>query len=54
MNTTVLKKKKIIAVLMIIVGLPFALAGAAGGGGIMGYVFAGILAIGVDMLVSKD
>lgn len=53
MSTISLKKKKIIGALLTVVGLPFAIAGAAGGGGIMGYLFAFILAIGVDMLVSK-
>lgn len=54
MSTISLKKKRIIGALLTVVGLPFAIAGAAGGGGILGYFFACILAVGVNMLVSKD
>ena len=53
MKTTILKRKKLIAILMIIVGLPLAFAGAATGGGVLAYLFAVILAIGVDMLFVK-
>lgn len=53
MKTNILKRKKPIAILMVIVGLPLAFAGAATGGGVLAYLFAIILVIGVDMLIVK-
>lgn len=49
-----LRKKRIIAVILIIIGLPLAIASATGGGGIGAYFFAAVLAFGVDMLTEKD
>ena len=48
------KKKRIISIILIIIALPLAIATAAGGGGPLAYVFAIILAIGVDMLFDRS
>lgn len=49
-----IKKKRIISIILIIIALPLAIATAAGGGSPLAYVFAIILALGVDMLFDKS
>lgn len=51
MKTWSLKKKKVIAIIVILLCLPIAIACAYSGGSLIAYVFATVLAIGVDMLL---
>ena len=48
------KKKRIIAIILIIISLPLAVATAVGGGGMMAYVFAALLAFGAVMLFNRS
>ena len=45
-----LKNKRTISMVLIIIGLPLAIASASSGGGTLAFVFGALLAIGVDML----
>ena len=48
-----IKKKTIISIILIIIALPLAIATASGGVGPLAYLFAIILAYGVDMLFDR-
>ena len=44
------RKKRIVSWIIIVISLPLAISFAATGGGVFGYLFAALLAIGIDML----
>lgn len=47
--SSLIGKKKIISLVMIIIGLPLAITTAASGGGFFAFIFAAILAGGIDL-----